>query len=169
MQRLLSNLKYIGSRRSVLKNLVSIKEKEILDFVIQTAEDAIMLCTDIQQFNKHTFGKLVVRKMVWLTKLLGKRLADSLNKPVLNYAARGESTHSINWCDEKYVASTPTPGQANNCDGIDIDILYNPSEQIDVANQNNVVGTDASKRPFTQEVSDHHGKNMIKMCVLIPC
>lgn len=106
---MVSKLKYRSPRSKQGIPFVDIKDEQVIDFILQCSEDAIIMATDLERINQHSFAK---------------KLSDKLKKPIFNYDMRSSTDHSVNVCGEMLVAASPTPGEDNNCEGTQLAVLY---------------------------------------------
>ncbi len=84
------------------KAVAHINTQELIDFLLENTEDAIIFAPNTEDWNKHNFGQ---------------KLSQKLNKNVYNYDIRVEKTLSVNVCDNGLMKSQSSPGADNHCDG----------------------------------------------------
>uniref|UniRef100_A0AC34FZI5 Uncharacterized protein n=1 Tax=Panagrolaimus sp. ES5 TaxID=591445 RepID=A0AC34FZI5_9BILA len=114
-KELASSLAYKARRGSRLAR-IDIKSTEIINFILETVVDGVLVATDERSINAHT---------------LPKQISNKIQKPIVNVNIRTDRTNSLNFCNAydqpiKYVMATPTPGAVNNCEGDALPTLYDP-------------------------------------------
>ena len=109
MPDMLHPLRYIARKETSMKDHAVIKDESVINFVLETAEDAFIFSANTDKLNQHSFAK---------------RLSNTLQKPIYKYNPRSDITQSINVCGTELKMGLPSPGKTNNCDGNTLPILH---------------------------------------------